>query len=119
MSTPATLFLIPSLLGDGPADVLPPATLEAIKDIRHFIVDDERSARRFLGRAGFTASLDDVTLYVLNHQTKKEDVVTYLAPALKGLNIGVLSEAGCPGVADPGAEAVKIAHLKKIKVKPL
>ncbi|MBF91060.1 MAG: SAM-dependent methyltransferase, partial [Flavobacteriales bacterium] len=84
-----------------------------------FIVENLRSARRFLKKAGLQKKIDDLQFFEINKRTKAEDIPSFLSPASEGRNIGILSEAGCPGVADPGAEVVKWAHKKNIEVIPL
>jgi 16S rRNA (cytidine1402-2'-O)-methyltransferase len=115
-----TLYLIPTTLGDTPPEaVMPAAIKDVINAVDEFIVEDERSARRYLKKAGITRPLDTLVLHTLNKHTEPEEVAGYLGAIAKGMNVGVLSEAGCPGIADPGAEVVKIAHRKGIKVVPL
>lgn len=113
------LFLIPTLLGEGlPEYMLPPATLSQIRHICFFIVEDVRSARRFLSKVGIDNPINDLTFYTLNEHTLPKDVEGYL-DAIAEHDIGVLSEAGVPGVADPGAEVVNLAHKRNIQVVPL
>lgn len=115
-----TLYLIPVTLGDTPIDnVLPSYNREIISTIKHFIVEDIRSARRFLKKSNPDIVIDDLTFYSLNEHTKGEDIGAYLKVAEQGLNVGVISEAGCPAVADPGADAVAVAQRRGIKVVPL
>lgn len=115
-----TLYLIPVTLGDTPIDnVLPSYNREIISTIKHFIVEDIRSARRFLKKSNPDIVIDDLTFYTLNEHTKGEDIGAYIKATEQGLNVGVISEAGCPAVADPGADAVAVAQRKGIKVVPL
>jgi 16S rRNA (cytidine1402-2'-O)-methyltransferase len=112
------LYLIPTTLGDeNPFLVLPYEIKPIIDTIKYFIVEDERSARRFLRKIDPGIVIDDLTFYVLNKRTRFDEMVLFLTPVFKGNNVGIVSEAGCPGVADPGAEIVKVAHQKDIKVK--
>lgn len=114
------LYLIPVLLGDTSVNsVLPTYNTEIIREIRHFIVEDVRSARRFLKKAERDIDIDSLTFYPLNKHTSPEDISGYLKPLLKGESMGVISEAGCPAVADPGADVVAIAQRKNLKVVPL
>jgi 16S rRNA (cytidine1402-2'-O)-methyltransferase len=114
------LYLIPTTLGDeNPFNVLPSEIKLIVAAIKHFIVEDERSARRFLRKIDPEIVIDNLTFKELNKRTRYDDMVLFLAPAFDGNNIGIISEAGCPGVADPGADIVKIAHQKGIEVKPL
>ncbi len=114
------LYLIPVTLGDTPVDqVLPPYNREVILSLRHFIVEDVRSARRFLKKVDKSIDIDALTFYPLNKHTAPEAISTYLSPLMAGESIGVISEAGCPAVADPGADVVAIAQRKGLKVVPL
>ena len=112
MTAPA-LYLVPVTLGDTPWEqVLPIYNKELILGIRHFIVEDVRSARRFLKKVEPTFDIDQLTFYPLNKHTSPTDISSYLVPLEKGLPMGVISEAGCPAVADPGAAVVAIAQQK-------
>ncbi len=114
------LFLIPTLLGDEPAaQVLPAGTLEVIHRIEHFIVEEIRTARRFLRKAGVTRALEELSFDIFNEHSRNEEFGDYLTPALIGHDIGLLSEAGTPCIADPGSEIVRLAHEQGIKVIPL
>ena len=116
----ASLFLIPVTLGDTEhRRVLPEYNLEVIRGIRHFVVENVRTARRFLKKADPAIVIDDLTFYELNKHTSPEVVAGYLAPLAKGESVGVISEAGCPAVADPGADVVAIAQRKRYPVVPL
>lgn len=119
MLVPA-LYLIPVTLGDTPiAQVLPAHNTEVIQGIRHFIVENVRSARRFLKKVDSQIDIDSLTFYELNQHTDRRNIDTYLDPLRKGEPMGVISEAGCPAVADPGADVVAIAQRKGLKVVPL
>lgn len=114
------LYLIPVTLGDTAIEsVLPVYNKEIILGIKHFVVEDVRSARRFLKKVDHSIDIDSLTFYPLNKHTSPEDISGYLAPLVSGLSMGVISEAGCPAVADPGADVVAIAQRKKLKVVPL
>ena len=114
------LYLLPVTLGDTPLEqVLPSYNTEIIRGIRHFIVEDVRSARRFLKKVDREIDIDSLTFYPLNKHTSPEDISGYLKPLADGASMGVISEAGCPAVADPGADVVAIAQRKKLKVVPL
>ncbi len=116
----SALYLIPVPLGDTPIDkVLPTYNRDIILGIRHFIVEDVRSARRFLKKCERTIDIDELTFYELNKHTNFNDISNYLKPLRDGLSIGVISEAGCPGVADPGADVVAIAQTEHLKIVPL
>lgn len=114
------LYLIPVTLGDSPIDQVIPAFInQIINKIDVYIVENIKTARRFLKKAGLIKAIDDLTFYELNKRTHESEYPTFLKEIDNGKNIGILSEAGCPGVADPGAEIVNIAHQKNIKVIPL
>ena len=114
------LYLIPVTLGETPINnVLPQYNSEIISGIRHFIVEDVRSARRFLRKVDSQFDIDGSQFYELNKHTAPEAVSGYLKPLQAGLPVGVISEAGCPAVADPGADVVAIAQRKGLKVVPL
>lgn len=120
MALDAALYLLPVTLGDTPTDqVLPPYNAEVIRRIRHFIVEDLRSARRFLKQVDRSIVIDELTFYPLNKHTSPAEVAGYLRPLQEGMPMGVLSEAGCPAVADPGADVVALAQAKGLKVVPL
>lgn len=114
------LYLLPVTLGDTPTEnVLPVYNREVADGIRHFIVEDVRSARRFLKKQNRDADIDSLTFYTLDKHTRPEEVSDYLKPLEAGEPMGVISEAGCPAVADPGADVVAIAQRKGLKVVPL
>lgn len=116
----ASLFLIPVTLGDTEhRRVLPEYNLDVIIGIRHFIVENVRTARRFLKKADPSIVIDELTFYELNKHTSPDEVAGYLLPLSKGESVGVISEAGCPAVADPGADVVAIAQRKNYPVVPL
>ena len=114
------LYLLPVLLGDTTVEsVLPAYNAEVIAGIRHFIVEDVRSARRFLKKVDRDFDIDGSAFYPLNKHTSPEEISGYLQPLIDGHSMGVISEAGCPAVADPGADVVAIAQRKGLKVVPL
>ncbi|MBR6370800.1 MAG: SAM-dependent methyltransferase [Bacteroidaceae bacterium] len=114
------LYLIPNLLGETPVEqVLPAYNHEIIMGIRHFIVEDVRTARRFLKLVDRSINIDQLTFYTLNKHTNPEEVASMLKPLEEGSPMGVISEAGCPAVADPGADVVAIAQRKGLQVVPL
>ncbi|MFI1772174.1 SAM-dependent methyltransferase [Thalassobellus citreus] len=119
-TTKGQLYLIPTTLGDNdPMEVLPMLVKKVIEDTDIFIVENEKTARRFIKRITPEKSQPSLKIFLLNKFTEASDLPSFLNPCLNGTNIGLLSEAGCPGVADPGADVVKIAHDKNIKVVPL
>lgn len=114
------LYLIPNLLGETPVEqVLPAYNHEIIMGIRHFIVEDVRTARRFLKLVDRSIDIDQITFYTLNKHTRPDEIAGMLKPLEEGFAMGVISEAGCPAVADPGADVVAIAQRKNLKVVPL
>ena len=114
------LYLLPVTLGDTSIEsVLPSYNKEIILQIKHFIVEDIRSARRFLKKVEREIEIDTLNFYPLNKHTSPEDISGYLKPLQDGFPMGVISEAGCPAVADPGADVVAIAQRKNLKVIPL
>lgn len=114
------LYLIPTTLGDSPVDnVLPKHVQEIIKSTKVFIVENLRTTRRFLKKVDSTIKIDDLKFFELNKNTDNREFGKFLKPLKEGLDIGVISEAGCPAVADPGADIVDLAHRKGIEVVPL
>ncbi|WP_279165581.1 SAM-dependent methyltransferase [Phocaeicola coprophilus] len=114
------LYLLPVTLGDTAIDkVLPAYNAGVIREIKHFIVEDVRSARRFLKKVDREIDIDTLSFYPLNKHTSPEDISGYLNPLAEGHSMGVISEAGCPAVADPGADVVAIAQRRNLKVVPL
>ncbi|HNR86099.1 MAG TPA: SAM-dependent methyltransferase [Taishania sp.] len=114
------LYMIPTTLGGEQVnDVIPQTVQQLIAGLRYFIVEDIKSARRYLRRVDRNFPIDDSVFFELNKRTDEKSIISYLKPAKDGHNIGVISEAGCPGVADPGAEVVELAHEIGIRVAPL
>ena len=114
------LYLIPTGLGDNaPLEILPISIKKIIESIDVYIVENEKSARKFIKTVSSGKSQSSLTLFSLNKFTDPLEIPSFLEECSEGNNIGLLSDAGCPGVADPGAEVVKIAHKKNIKVIPL
>lgn len=117
---PAELYLIPVTLGDSPlSNVIPELSLNIINKLEHFVVEDLRSARRYMRKAGFKIPFDDINFYLLNEHSKKEDLDEMLDVLQNGNSMGILSEAGVPAVADPGALLVAVAHKNGIRVIPM
>jgi 16S rRNA (cytidine1402-2'-O)-methyltransferase len=116
-----TLYLIPTTLGDTAetADVLPIKIHTIINQIDEYIVENEKSARHYLKKMGIQKPLQGIRLHPLNQHTPSQEMAGYLKSLSEGRNIGIISEAGCPGIADPGAEVVAIAHERNIRVVPL
>lgn len=115
-----TLYLIPSTLGDtSSSNNLPEVNLRVIEKLHHFVVEDLRTARRFLKKILPGLVIDDLFFQILNEHTPLQEVSSLLAPALEGMDMGLLSEAGLPCVADPGALLVSHAHKNGVKIVPL
>ena len=102
-----------------PSEVLPASNLRLIREIKYFVVENLRSARRFLKSVDKSIDIDELHFEELSEHTQPEEVAGMLAPLAEGHSIGVLSEAGCPAVADPGADLVAVAQRKGYKVVPL
>ena len=114
------LYLVPNLLGvTPPKAVLPEQTIEIARSLSHFVVETPKAARRFLKALAPDRPLQSLTLSELNEHTPAHRVDALLAPALAGHDLGLLSDAGCPGVADPGAGLVAAAHRVGVRVVPL
>ena len=120
MSPVPVLYLIPVTLSDvSPLQMLPAYNLEIVCALRHFIVENVRTARRFLRRCSREIDIDSLSFAELNVDTDAESVPSLLTPMEQGYSMGVMSEAGCPGIADPGALAVAEAQRRGYKVVPL
>ncbi|MDE5727617.1 MAG: SAM-dependent methyltransferase [Duncaniella sp.] len=114
------LYLIPSTMSDGPVSAaIPPYNIEVMRSIRHFVVENVRTARRFLKRCDPSIVIDGLEFVTLDEHTAPEDVPAMLEPLLRGEPIGVISEAGCPAVADPGSDLVAAAQSRGLEVVPL
>lgn len=114
------LYLIPNTLGQNNIDnVLPSYNISVAKNLRHFIVENVRSARRFLKMLDRDIVIDDLSFYELNRHTPPDRIAELLLPIYEGHSMGIISEAGCPAIADPGADVVAIAQRKNIRVVPL
>ncbi|QDQ27877.1 SAM-dependent methyltransferase [Chitinimonas arctica] len=119
MST-GTLYLVPAPLGDGPLEAILPADVRATANrIAHWVAENAKTARRFLKLYGPERMMADLSMHELNEHTRDAELAGLLAPLLAGHDVGVISEAGCPGVADPGAKLVRLAHSHGIRVVPL
>lgn len=120
MELKAALYLIPVSISDAPLrDTLPAGNLDILKQLRHLIVENVRTARRFLKRCDPGFDIGAVTFYELNRHTDLNEVSSYLEPLRHGEPVGVMSEAGCPAVADPGSLPVSIAQREGLRVIPL
>jgi 16S rRNA (cytidine1402-2'-O)-methyltransferase len=115
-----TLYLIPSLLGESPVgNVFPPENREIISRVKYFIVEELRTARRFLKKICPEIEIDDLTFTLYNEHSNQTDTAVFLEPLLNGQDAGIISEAGTPCVADPGSYVVLLAHKSGVRVVPL
>ena len=115
-----TLYLIPTTFGETALDTILPAQNDQIViSLKYFIVENIRTARRFLKKVNREINIDELTFFELNQHTSPEEISTFLKPMQEGQDMGVISEAGCPAVADPGADVVAIAQQRNYVVKPL
>ena len=118
-----TLYLIPVTLGDDNIATLlpkslPPEVIKIAQSLEHFVVETEKPARQFLSAIKTAKPVRELSLSLLNEHTLDKDVAALLAPLLAGRDVGLMSDAGCPGIADPGAKLVELAHLKGIRIVP-
>ncbi len=114
------IYLIPVTLGgDDYLKVIPEKVISLTKMLRYFIIEDLRSARRYLRLIEKSFPIDESVFFELNKHTPESDISGFLDPAMKGYDMGILSEAGLPGIADPGAKIVALAHRKRLRVIPL
>ena len=117
--TKGRLFLIPSPLGDNdPAEVIPAPVLKSLESFRTFVVEEVRTARRYLSRAGLKGKIGELSFFELNEHTDPATVESYLKLFEDGNDVALISEAGLPAVADPGAQLVALAHRHGIEVVP-
>lgn len=114
------LYLIPTRLGDNPPlEVLPISVKKIIEMVDHYIVENEKTARRFIKKIDSRKQQSTLKFEILNKYTQPEELPRFLDACKDGKSMGLLSEAGCPGIADPGADVVKLAHENNIQVVPL
>ena len=117
---PGILYLIPTPLGENPPlEVLPLTVKKIIEDQNHFIIENEKAARRFIKKIAPNKNQDQLILYPLNKFITQEETESYLDQCKAGISMGLFSDAGCPGIADPGSEIIAKAHRLGIQVKPL
>jgi 16S rRNA (cytidine1402-2'-O)-methyltransferase len=120
MRSPGKLFLIPAPVSENTQqEVIPEMVKTELKTIEHFLVEDVRTSRRYLSSLKIYESIEPLQFSVLNKNSKEVELKELLAPIFQGKNMGIISESGCPGVADPGALAVNYAHRNNIVVVPL
>lgn len=113
------LYLFPTPIGEGQINkVIPTYNVEIIKTLKQFIAEDAKTARRFLKQCDYPV-IQEAEITLLNEHTQSTNYSSFIKPLMEGTNVGLMSDAGCPGVADPGAEVVKLAHQNGIKVVPL
>ena len=113
------LYLIPTIIGEEPSlNQISPFTIEIIKKINYYIVENEKSARSFIKKICPKKNQDDLIFFIIN-KNKYESNTNYLKPCLKGHSIILMSDAGCPAIADPGSEIISLAHANKLIVKPI
>jgi 16S rRNA (cytidine1402-2'-O)-methyltransferase len=118
--TKGKLFLIPTIIAeDTQQAVIPASVVDALKKIDHFLAEDIRTARRYLSSLKIYESIEPLDFKVLDKKTKEQELKELFSPIDQGKNLGILSESGCPGIADPGALAAKYAHANGIAVVPL
>jgi len=114
------LYLIPNMLGESPVElVIPHGVISIVCGLDHFIVENVRTARRYIRKLDPEKPIDPLTFYTLNKHTSREEMGNMADPLLKGTDMGLISEAGVPGIADPGEEIVQYAQRKGIQVVPL
>jgi 16S rRNA (cytidine1402-2'-O)-methyltransferase len=120
MNNEGKIYLIPTTLGDSEIhSVIPNNVVPVIEELKFFIVENIRTARRYIRKVSKTKNIDEITFFELNKHTKQEDLSSFIEPCLIGNSIGIISESGNPGIADPGSLIVKSAHKKNITVIPL
>lgn len=114
------LYLIPTIISpDTASEVLSPKMLAILPNLRIFFAEDIRTARRFLSSLKIYAGIEELNFYQLDKDTSSSAMADYFAPVFSGHDVGLLSESGCPGVADPGSIAVRFAHAHQVRVVPL
>lgn len=113
------LYLIPTILSDDALQVIPTYVHEITRDLKVFFVENEKTARRYLRKTGFTTSFEETIIHPLNEHTPIEEIYSYLHYFREGNDCGLMSEAGVPAVADPGSDLVQICHQNNIQVVPL
>lgn len=114
------IYLLPVTIGGEQIEaVIPNEVIQRTIALRHFAVENIKTARRYLRKLDRSFPIDDCTFFILNKKTDKADLYPMINSVLDGNNLGVMSEAGCPGIADPGAELIAFAHTKGIHIKPM
>jgi 16S rRNA (cytidine1402-2'-O)-methyltransferase len=114
------IYLIPTFLGESHISrILPALNLEIINKVKYYVVENERTARRALIKMGVCTKISDLTFIIIDKHKKNQGFMPVISLLLAGNDFGILSEAGCPGIADPGSEIVKLAHQNNIDIVPL
>ncbi|KEO73409.1 SAM-dependent methyltransferase [Anditalea andensis] len=114
------LYLIPSVLAEGTAEqVISPQIKEVVRHTKYYAVENLRTARRYISSLKLGIPIEELQMQVLDKKSKPDQMAALLSPLLEGHDLGIISEAGCPGIADPGALAAAFAHSKAIKTVPL
>lgn len=113
------LYLLPTYLDVEHLDVIPQQTIDIAINLKYIVAENLRTTRRYLKKLDKSVDIDAITFFERNKNTTKKEMDTFLRPALKGNDIGIISEAGCPGIADPGQFLTKKAHKMGIQVVPL
>lgn len=120
MISKGCIYLIPNNLGeDNNNRLFPSFNTSVIEELQYFIVENIRTARRFIRSLSKTKDIDSLVFFTLNQHTNQSEISSFLKPLEEGYSIGIISEAGCPGIADPGADVVAIAHEKNYIIVPL
>jgi 16S rRNA (cytidine1402-2'-O)-methyltransferase len=115
-----TLYLIPTPIADSPPEtVLPSEVLRILKDLKYLVVENPKTALKFLRRTGLNLNFEQIVFLTLDEHTRPDEMTGLLTPLLEGNNMGLMSEAGMPALADPGAELIAMAHNAKFRVRPL
>lgn len=115
-----TLYLIPCTLGDTPAEqVLPQHVIDIARSLQYYVVEQLKTARQFLSALKHEQAIQSLHFETLNEHTTADQLPALMKPLLEGFDVGIISEAGCPGIADPGADLVRLAHKNGIRVIPL
>lgn len=117
--TKGNIYLIPNLLGNSTLEVLPTQVSNILRSLTYFVVENEKSARKFIKLIAPNKKQAELQIAVIDKHQTNSDFGNFLKPCMEGYSIGIISEAGCPGIADPGADIVRIAHQKNLKVIPL
>ena len=114
------IYLLPTTLGgETTSDIIPPDVAKLATTFRYFAIEDIKMARRYLRKLDREFPIDESTFFILNKNTPQDELYKMIKPVLSGENLAILSDAGCPGIADPGAELVALAHEHDLHIMPL